>query len=145
IVGSPEPPPPFRVQRVYPNLKLNFPVAVVHQPGSDRLLLITQPWPYGPTTLLRTKDDPNTEQTEKLLEYDGVAYDIVFHPNFKENGYVYIGMNGPSSASGGAKKTRVLRYTMDRKPPYKLDAKSETLIIEWPSDGHNGGALAFGA
>jgi uncharacterized repeat protein (TIGR03806 family) len=33
---------------------------------------------------------------------------------------------------------------MERKPPYKLDPKSETLIIEWPSDGHNGGALAFG-
>ncbi|HEY7427194.1 MAG TPA: PQQ-dependent sugar dehydrogenase [Gemmataceae bacterium] len=144
VAGSPEPPPPYRVQRVYPNLNLNFPVAVVHQPSNDRLLLITQPGPYAPTTLLRTKDDPNTEQTEKLLEYDGVAYDIAFHPKFKDNGYVYIGMNGPSSAPSGAKKTRVLRYTMDRKPPYKLDTKSETLILEWPSDGHNGGALAFG-
>ncbi|HTU92405.1 MAG TPA: PQQ-dependent sugar dehydrogenase, partial [Gemmataceae bacterium] len=72
------------------------------------------------------------------------AYDIKFHPNFKKNGYVYIGMNGPSSAPSAAKKTRVLRYRMDPNPPYTLDPKSETLIIEWPSDGHNGGALAFG-
>ncbi|HEY7310707.1 MAG TPA: PQQ-dependent sugar dehydrogenase [Gemmataceae bacterium] len=144
VAGSPEPPPPYRVKRVYPNLKLNFPVFVTHQPGSDRLLLITQGSPYAPTVVLRTKGNPSAGQTEKLLEYDGVAYDIKFHPNFKKNGYVYVGMNGPSSAPSGKKKTRVLRYTMDRQSPYKLDPTSETLIIEWPSDGHNGGALTFG-
>lgn len=144
VVGSPEPPPPYRVRRVYPNLKLNFPVAVTHQPDSDLLLVVTQPWPYAPTTIVRIKDDPKTDQTEKLLDYDGVAYSIQFHPHFRDNGYVYIGMNGPSSAPSAAKKTRILRYTMERKPPYKLDPKSEMLLLEWPSDGHNGGALAFG-
>ena len=144
VVGSPDPPPPYRVRRVYPNLQLSFPVAVVHQPDSDRLLVITQPWPYGPTTILRVKDDPSAAQTEKLLDNDGTAYDIAFHPNFKNNGYVYVGMNGPAAGPSEAKKTRVLRYSMDRRPPYKLNPKSATSIIEWPSDGHNGGALAFG-
>jgi uncharacterized repeat protein (TIGR03806 family) len=144
VVGSPDPPPPYRVKRVYPNLKLSYPILVTHQPGSDRMLLITQNSSYAPTTIVRVKDDPSATETEKLLAYDGVAYDIKFHPNFKNNGYVYVGMNGPFSAPQGAKKTRVLRYTMERTPPYKLDPKSEALIIEWPSDGHNGGALGFG-
>jgi uncharacterized repeat protein (TIGR03806 family) len=144
VVGSPDPPPPYRVRRVYPNLKLNFPVAVTRQPGSDRLWVVTQPSPYAPTTIRRFKDDPEASQAEELLAYDGVAYDITFHPKFKDNGYVYIGMNGPFSAPSPSKKTRVLRYTMERKPPFKLDTKSEMLIIEWPSDGHNGGALVFG-
>jgi uncharacterized repeat protein (TIGR03806 family) len=144
VVGSPEPPPPYRVRRVHPNLNLSFPVAVVHQPESDRLFVITQPWPYGETTIVRVKDDPGTDQTETLLKYDGVAYDITFHPNFKKNGYVYVGMTGPSSGPSAARRTRVLRYTMDPTPPYKFDPKSETLVIEWPSDGHNGGAIAFG-
>ena len=144
VIGSPDPPPPYRVRHVFPKLRLDFPVAVVRQPGSERLLLITQPAPYAPTTILRTTDDGTSGQTEKLLAYDGVAYDITFHPDFKKNGYVYIGMNGPSSGPSKSKKTRVLRYTMDRRPPYRLDPKSETVIIEWPSDGHNGGALAFG-
>ncbi|HWG47667.1 MAG TPA: PQQ-dependent sugar dehydrogenase, partial [Gemmataceae bacterium] len=144
VVGSPEPPSPYRVKRVYPHLKLNFPIAVAHQPNSDQLLVITESGPYAPTSLLRMKDDAKSEQTEKLLAWDGVAYDIKFHPNFKNNGYVYIGMNGPSSAPSAAKKTRILRYTLDRQAPYQLDPKSEKLIIEWPSDGHNGGALAFG-
>src|SRR5690606_22592011 len=30
------------------------------------------------------------------------------------------------------------------KPPYKCDPDSELVIIEWPSNGHNGGAVAFG-
>jgi glucose/arabinose dehydrogenase len=144
IVGSPDPPPPYRVQRVYPNLKLNFPVAVARQPGSNLLWAVTEPQPYAPTSIWRFKDDPNADHAEKLLGYDGVAYDITFHPKFKENGYVYIGMNGPLSAPSAAKKTRVLRYTLEGMPPYKLDPQSETLILAWPSDGHNGGALAFG-
>src|SRR5208282_2796900 len=78
---------------------------------------------------------------ETLLKLDAVAYDIAFHPDFAKNGYVFIGSNGPSS---GAKKTRITRYSMDRNPPYTLDPKSEKTIIEWPSDGHNGGAFAFG-
>src|SRR5262249_7795309 len=47
VVGSPDPPPPYRVKRVYPDLKVNFPIAVAHQPGSDLLLFITQPFAYG--------------------------------------------------------------------------------------------------
>ena len=48
IVGSPDPLWPFRVERAFPNLKLNYPIAVAHQPGSDRLLLITAAQSYGP-------------------------------------------------------------------------------------------------
>jgi uncharacterized repeat protein (TIGR03806 family) len=145
VIGSPDPPPPYRGTKALPNLKLNFPIAVKHQPGSDCLLFIGQDWSYGPAQLMRTKDDPTSDQFETLIKYDGVAYDIAFHPDFKDNGYVYIGMNGSrTSNASDPKYTRVLRYTMDRKPPYALDPKSEKVIIEWLSDGHNGGAIAFG-
>ena len=146
VVGSPEPPPPYRVKRVYPKLKLNFPIAVAHQPGSDRLFVITQINPYGPATVGRVKDDPESSEVEKLFDVEAgsVAYDIKFHPRFAENGYVYIGSNVPSKALGGAKATRITRYVVDRKPPYRFDLGSATTIIEWASDGHNGGATAFG-
>ncbi len=142
VVGSPDPPPLFRVKRVYPKLNLSYPIFVTHQPGSDRLLLITEAWAYGPATLARVPDEPNAEVLEVLFPVDGVAYAVAFHPNFAANGYVFVGSNGP--ASGTPKKTRVTRYTMSRMPPYKLDPKSAKVLIEWPSDGHNGGALAFG-
>jgi glucose/arabinose dehydrogenase len=144
VVGAPDPPSPYRVKRLYPNLKFNFPIAVRRQPGSDRLLFITEGSPYDRTVIRRMRDDPEVRESETLLDLDGVAYDIAFHPDFLNNGYLYVGWNGLSSAPSEAKRTKVTRYTMDPRPPYKLDPKSETLIIEWPSDGHNGGAIAFG-
>ena len=86
--------------------------------------------------------DPSVEKAEELLSLDGIAYGVTFHPDFLKNGYVYVGSNGPLSA--GNKTTRVTRYTIARKAPFGLDPKSAKLIIEWPSDGHNGGDLAFG-
>jgi glucose/arabinose dehydrogenase len=144
VVGSPDPPLPYRATKALPNLKLSYPIAVRHQPDSDRLLVITQVWPYGRAAVVRVKDDPAASEIETLLDYDGVAYDVAFHPDFRKNGYVYIGLNAPLSGDSASKRTRVLRYTMERTPPYRLDPKSEKLIIEWASDGHNGGAIAFG-
>src|SRR5438309_10797522 len=143
IVGSPDPPPPYRIARTFPNLKLNYPIAVAHQPGSDRLLLITESEGSAPVKIERIVADPKTSELETLLELDAVAYSIVFHPDFGRNGYLYIGSNGPVK-SPGSKKTQVHRYTMDRQPPYKLVPASAKLIIEWESNGHNGGAVAFG-
>jgi glucose/arabinose dehydrogenase len=143
VIGSPDPPPPYRVRRAYPDLKLNFPIAIEHQPGSDRLLVITEEWSYGPTKVKRFVDDPAVKEMETLLDLNAVAYSIVFHPDFAKNGYLYISSNGPDKGKG-PRKTQVHRYTMDRKPPYKLDPASATLIIEWESDGHNGGGMAFG-
>ena len=37
-----------------------------------------------------------------------------------------------------------MRYTVDRKPPHRIDPASKHVIIEWASNGHNGGDLAFG-
>jgi uncharacterized repeat protein (TIGR03806 family) len=142
VVGSPNPPPPYRVVRTFTKLKIPCPIAVAHQPGSDRLLLIHQMSPWsGHGRVLRVKDDPDADAFELLLDLDGIAYGLTFHPDFAKNGYLYVGDNGPMK---GAKKTRVTRYTMETKPPYRLDPKSAKVIIEWDSDGHNGGDLAFG-
>ena len=42
-------------------------------------------------------------------------------------------------------RTASRRYTIDRKPPYRHRPEvSELVILEWDSNGHNGGDLAFG-
>jgi uncharacterized repeat protein (TIGR03806 family) len=143
VVGSPSPPLPYRVRQTFKKLKIPCPIGVAHEPGTANLLLIHQlvAW-TGAGKILRIKDDPNVEKAEVLLALDGIAYGVAFHPNYRTNGYLYVGWNG--LLSGGPKKTRVTRYTIDRKPPYRLDPQSATTIIEWDSDGHNGGDLAFG-
>lgn len=145
VAGSPEPPLPYRTQRVYAKQKTVFPMFVIHQPGSDRLLVITQDAAFSTTTIRRMKDDPEATEYETLFA-DGKssAYSIEFHPKFAENGYIYVGNNGPSAGEGSPKHCRITRYTIDPKPPYTFDPKSALTIIEWPSDGHNGAAPAFG-
>lgn len=142
VVGSPDPPLPYRVVRTLPDLQLDYPVFVVREPGSRRLMVIHSDTPYGTTWVRRTTDDPASGETELLLETSEVLYSICFHPDFAHNGYLYIGGNG--ARDGGPKQTRVSRYTMSREPPYALDPDSELVIIECDSDGHNGAAVAFG-
>lgn len=141
VTGSPEPPSPYVTERLYPKLPIQFPIHVVPQPGSDRILLITQPKPYGKTRVERFVDKQDVAATEILLDYADTAYDLIFHPKFAQNGYLYVG-HVVSTLWG--KRCRVTRYHMDPKPPYKLDEKSATVILEWASDGHNGCALGFG-
>ncbi|MGE0607198.1 MAG: PQQ-dependent sugar dehydrogenase [Pirellulales bacterium] len=143
VVGSPEPPPPYKVARAYPDLTISFPIAVARQPDSDRLLFITQTKPYAPSAVHRMVDDPGVKEFETLWKPDATAYGITFHPEFAKNGYVFIGSNG-NYGEKGPKKCRISRFTIDREPPYKFDVESEKVIIEWESDGHNGGDMAFG-
>src|SRR5262245_17159210 len=39
VVGAPEPPPPFKVVRAFPNLKFEHPLLMARCPGSDRLFV----------------------------------------------------------------------------------------------------------
>src|SRR5436190_4407332 len=120
VAGSPEPPLPYRAKKAFPKLKIAAPIGVAHMPGTDSLLLIHQAYPWGGGgRILRIKDDDNVEKFDVFLDIDGIAYGVAFHPDFLKNGFLYVGLNGPAK---GTKKTRVLRYTSDRKPPHKIVA-----------------------
>ncbi len=143
VVGSPDPPPPYVAQRAFPNLKLSWPIFMINEPGSRRLIFIDQNRSYGPSRICRTTDDPANGEYDVLLQLKDTAYSIAFHPNFKQNGYMYVGGN-EAPASGGPKRSYIKRYTIERKPPYRFDPDSAKLIIDWEADGHNGAAVAFG-
>jgi len=153
VSGSPDPPLPYRVERAHPQARLSCPIAVAHQPGSDRLIYVTEPWSYRPSTVMRMRDDEGAHEPEVLIPADDttVHYAITFHPNFADNGYVYIGSNGSKSPDGrippddDRRFTRITRYVIDREPPYRFHPESATVIIEWDSNGHNGGDMAFAA
>ncbi|MSR33120.1 MAG: hypothetical protein EXR99_16665 [Gemmataceae bacterium] len=141
VAGSPEPPTPYKTVPAYPGLKLKFPIFTCNQPGTRLMLVSCQDQPYAVSSIQRFNIDKPAEKPEHLFESKDSIYDILFHPKFAENGFVYFGCNGPSP--DGKKRTRVIRYSMETKPPFKLDQASVKTIIEWHSDGHNGGAIAF--
>ena len=143
VQGSPDPPLPFTVTGAYPDWKIVRPVFVTTQPGTCRLVYLDQPENQQKSRLCRTLSDPaESTETEVLIDLESLAYDVAFHPQFSKNGFLYVGHN--MKKDDGDKYTCVTRYTMQTKPPYKLDPESATEIISWKSNGHNGAAVAFG-
>ena len=151
LSGTPEPPSPWRLKRLYPGYTPAYPImarAVPPAPGiTPRLMVIHQEAPYGPTVVSVVDDQPG--QTEKAIvrqvlktPRDGTAYDLAFHPGYPDKPYVYIGWNGPvDNGKRKSKASRVTRYTF--RPGGSPTLAEATTILEWESDGHNGAALCF--
>src|SRR5882672_3504829 len=144
LQGTPEPPPEYAVKKRFEKLKIYQPIHVAVEPGT-RNLIVTQHlgnW-AGPGKIIRIKNDPNVTEKEILADLDYLVYGLTFHPQFEKNGFIYLIANGPLSGNV-PKMNRVFRYTMSRQPPTLIDPASQQVVIEWESDGHNGGELAFG-
>jgi len=142
VMGSPEPPLPFRAVRTRPELEIDFPVHVIREPGTRHLFLSSQAKSFGESTISRVMEVPGQASTELLFEVPDVAYSLCCHPRFEENGFLFVGSNGPRK--GETKHSRVSRYTVSRTAPYLVDPESAMTVIEWKSDGHDGAAMAFG-
>jgi glucose/arabinose dehydrogenase len=142
LQGSPEPPLDFRTARRFPDLPLNWPICVLAEPASDRLIIIDQQSPYGKTRIIRVSTDPLQSQPEILLDLDDVAYSVVCDPDFKQNRFLYVGSNGKTEDQRTV--SRVTRYILPPTQGSGIDPKSARTIIDWESNGHNGAAIAFG-
>jgi uncharacterized repeat protein (TIGR03806 family) len=145
VIGSPDPPLPYRPVRAFPQLELTYPIALDRIPGTDDLLIIAQGKSYGATTIYLIKDDPDVATAETILETpsSGTAYGICFHPKFADNGYFYVGWNGRLEGAS-EKQTLVTRYVWDRNKRRIDDSAPAVNIISWESNGHNGGDMEFG-
>jgi len=142
LVGQPEPPPPYRVEKTFEKLKIVQPVFLTEDPGTDDLLIIQHLGNWaGPGKIIRVKNDPAADSSQTIYEADELIYSLCFHPKYAENRYVYVYSNGPVQAEHHF--NHLQRFTMDRKSG-RLDPASKLLILEWESNGHNGGGVAFG-
>lgn len=138
VIGYPEPPLPYRSAPVFTKIKFNHPLYIIALPGTERLLVIEQGG-----KIISFPDDPQTDKTEVFLELkDRDFYGMTFHPKFAENRYALVFSNGPNSAK--SKLNRISRFTVS-KETNKCLPETEFIIIEWVSNGHNGGDMAFAA
>ncbi len=146
LIGSPEPPSAMVAVPAYPKLPVKRPVFVDREPGTDRMVVIENyAWDENRAVLKRFVDKPDANELETLMTVSGddeLAYGICFHPRFAENGFFYLGCNG--KGPGDQHHSRIVRYTMAREAPWRIVEGSAKTIIEWPSNGHNGAASAFG-
>ncbi len=138
IRGAPDPPAPYRTERVFEKLKFAEPLDLTSARGTDRLFVAER---YG--KIYSFPNEPSVEQAELFLNLGKVIYGLAFHPKFTENGYCYVTyLADPKNELPDG--THVSRFQVRRDNPLLCDPLSEQLLLTWPSGGHNGGCLQFG-
>jgi uncharacterized repeat protein (TIGR03806 family) len=142
VIGSPDPPLPYRAVQIWPQLSLTRPIYLLREPGRQCMLLVEQLSDRIKGRIRRIEFGSDAKTAETILELDRLIYGLTFHPDFATNRYVFIFSN--RKGDGKTSLDRVSRFTMERTTPFRLRADSELPILEWPSNGHDGGDLGFG-
>jgi uncharacterized repeat protein (TIGR03806 family) len=136
VVGTPEPPPPYRLVRAWPKLTFSNPVHVVNDADSDRLLVLEyhgKVWAVDPSS--------RTDHRDLFLDLPRDLYSLTFHPNYATNGFVYVFSH---TSNDKLPRNIISRFRVTDERPRRVDPRSELVIIDWESNGHDGGDLAFG-
>jgi putative heme-binding domain-containing protein len=154
VKGSPEPPPPYKVVRAFPNVKFRNPLLMTRCPGSDRFFVGEQAGvlysfrnrPDAPAELFcdLRKEIRTLHQLPDAKEVEAV-YGLAFHPDFVKNRQCFVcytlrGKKGGNLANG----TRVSRFTVSRTGPPRIEPASEEIVLSFLQGGHNGGDIHFG-
>jgi glucose/arabinose dehydrogenase len=125
------------------------PIVLTHAgDGSNRVFVAEQ---HGAIHVLNNKQD--VAESKMFLDIrDRVSYKdseneegllgMAFHPNFKENGEVYVYY----SAQDPPRTSVISRFRVSADDANRADAATEEqlLVIDQPFWNHNGGTIAFG-
>ncbi len=146
VHGSPEPPHPYVVANVFPQIQFEAPICAEAIPGANRIVVVQQ---YG--KFVSVPCDPAAAHADlfgNLKEFDHETvetYGIAFHPRFAENRLAYVWLNldtkGQPTRENG---THIVRFQVTTDDPPRLDLKTGAVIFTWRTGGHNGGNLRFG-
>ena len=141
VVGTPEPPPPYGIEPVFPSLRFDHPTDLVPIPGTRRLLVAEE---KGRLVSFECRAD--VERAEPLLDLSAVpgidhVFSATFHPRFSENRWLYVVYALEPKREDG---TRLSRFTLSSLDPPVADPASEVVVLEWRSGGHNGSHVQFG-
>ena len=156
--GRPEPPPPYKAERLYSNLRFEKTTLIATAPGTDWIFVgeragkiyalppdrdATEATVFLDTAALM---DQVSAERKAPVNYDSL-YGLTFDPDFKNNRYCYICYVvrlSDRKAGPDQNGTRVSRFRVSKTDPPVCDPASEQLIISWLQGGHNGGCVKFG-
>jgi putative heme-binding domain-containing protein len=156
ITGTPEPPHPYRIVRVFPKLHFRNPLLITRARGMNRFFVAEHQgkmYSFPMDEKCEKADlflDPNADihswdPKGKVKNIDTV-YGLAFHPQFEKNHYCYICyvLNSKKDGKQLPDGSRVSCFTVVGDNPPRVDPKSEKIIITFLAGGHNGGDLHFG-
>jgi len=148
IQGTPEPPPPYVVERLDPSLTFNKPLDVTPLPGTDRLVVLEETGRMFSFVPGAGAGADKADLFGELSAYDpetARSYALTFHPRFEENRFVFTWIvQDLKDADFRDNGTHIVRFRVTDDSPPKLDLSTSTKIISWRAGGHNGGNLRFG-
>lgn len=131
--------------QAFPNLEFSAPVDIQNAgDNSNRLFVVEQ---EGRIKVFQ--NDSLVNSTETFLDIaDQVLYGgeqgllgLAFHPNYTENGYLYV-----DYTTDNPRRTVISRFSVSQNDPNSADPGSELVLleVEQPFSNHNGGQLSFG-
>jgi putative heme-binding domain-containing protein len=153
LVGSPDPPHPFRMEAWLPELTFDDPMQVRWQPELQRYFVCElggKIWSFDPSASPPVKDLV-VDLKEGIRSFDaslvqGVkeVYSLAFDPDFRSNRYLYVCMilaakDGKPFPAG----SRISRFVVQTDSIPSVDPGTELPILQWQSGGHNGCDLVF--
>ena len=146
VVGSPEPPLPYVATKAFSAIDWKRPLYMKPEPGTNQLIVVLQGGEEEkPSKLMHVEERPDVDEISPMLEMPGrLIYGLEFHPDYNDNGFVFVFSNGPTGES--ERKNRISRFTVSRDSETDVvcDPDSELVILEWRSMGHDGGDIVFG-
>src|SRR6516225_82708 len=99
VVGSPDPPAPFKVVRAYPNLKFEHPLLLARAPGMNRVFVgeqagvlysfVDKPDAKAELFCDLRKEIKTIQQLVDAKEVEAV-YGLCFHPGFAKNRQCFV-------------------------------------------------------
>ena len=135
----------------WPNLKFNLPVGMYTAPDQSKRIFILEQ--TGKIIVFKDSGLVNLSDTSAFLNIrskmptgigGGAEYGLLgmaFHPDFAQNGYVFVNYTKPNSLT-----TVISRFKVDSLNPNKLKPSSEKVLMQVPQpySNHNGGSIIFG-
>lgn len=157
VVGTPEPPLPYKTVRAFEKLVFKNPTVLAMTSSSQRLFVCEQQgnifsFPENDQTadkadlVINLKKQLRSIPSDSKFSNMGELYGLAFHPQFEQNRFAYICYTVNSKTSGEQLPdgTRLSRFVVSKTDPPTFDPDSEQIVLTWLGGGHNGGCLEFG-
>ena len=142
IKGSPEPPPPYVAEVIWPHISFSYGLNITPLESEDLLFITEQ---FGKIWSLPADLSSQPEKAELVLNVDDhvdgflQALGLTFHPDFQKNRQLFLYY---ISGTNEDRENRLSRFLMDDK--LQIIPGSEDNLLKFPSKGHSGGDIKFG-
>lgn len=144
ITGSPDPPPGYMAEPVWPDLKLNNILDIAHLPKARRIFLVAQKG-----TILSLPDDTAKEpngivfaELSRFIEHFTNIYGLTFQDRKGKRpvAFIFYTTENPDTKE---KRSHVARFKT-LQDPFRIEPESHEVLLSLGAGGHNGGHLQFG-